>query len=63
MVIQYTILGGEKLRERRSDGEIFVNGENGKIYVAPILNYHYVKKHHYQLPKELILTVESVAKQ
>ena len=55
--------GWGKLRERWSDGEIFVNGENGKIYVAPILIYHYVKKYHYQPPEEFILAVESATKQ
>lgn len=38
-------------------GEIRVLGENGRIYAAPTLVYHYIVAHEYQPPEEFIQAV------
>lgn len=44
------------------NGEIHVKGRDGKIYVAPVLILHYVKKHNYLPPSEFISAVEKPQK-
>jgi hypothetical protein len=48
-----------KLGGKYGTGEIHVNGENGLIYAAPVLIYHYIKEHQYQPPMEFIKAVEA----
>src|ERR1044071_8695229 len=43
---------GERIR--LGHAEIYVFGEDGKIYVAPNLIYHYVTVHHYKPPAEFL---------
>lgn len=47
--------GGEEIG--MGNGEIWVFGDDGKVYVAPTLIYHYIAQHHYQPPKQFIRAV------
>jgi hypothetical protein len=52
-----------KLGGKYGTGEIHVSGENGVIYVAPVMIYHYIKEHRYLPPEEFINAIESAIKQ
>ena len=39
---------------RLGDAEIRVRGENGIVYAAPNLVYHYVRDHHYKPPGDFL---------
>lgn len=54
--------GGIKVQNNEQEttlgsAEIWVWGENNKVYAAPNLIYHYVTQHHYQPPDEFISAV------
>jgi hypothetical protein len=51
-------LGFKKFR--LGSAEIRVKGEDGIIYAAPNLIYHYVKDHHYLPPREFIDAVDNL---
>ncbi len=38
--------------------EIWVKGEDGKIYAAPNLIYHYIRDHNYLPPNEFLLAIK-----
>jgi hypothetical protein len=43
--------------ETTGNGEIRVPGDNGMIFVAPVLILHYVTEHHYAPPREFVEAV------
>lgn len=47
----------ETCKKQSGSAEIEVIGENGVIYAAPTLIFHYVKDHHYLPPEEFIQAV------
>ena len=50
----------ERNKERiiLGSGEIWIKGEDGKIYVAPDLIYHYIRDHGYLPPDEFLIAIE-----
>lgn len=49
------VRGGERLL--LGTAEICAYGESGVLYAAPTLIYHYIAKHHYRPPDELVQAV------
>ncbi len=48
-------------RNEYFNGEIRVQGENGKVYAAPVGIAHYVEVHNYQPPQEFVDAVLKLA--
>jgi len=44
-------------KRRRGNGEIRINGENGKVYASPVLICHYIEAHDYRPPDEFLEAV------
>lgn len=59
---QYIIAEKNGIRLKLGNAEIRVFSEDGEIYAAPNLLYHYIQKHHYKPPEKFIKALLNGAK-